>query len=130
MKIKLDIIPGLQGFSSSLMVVPNGNNELDDLGIFLEDFAWYGYKHITPEFYDVLLSQKVAYDEESREMLDFIFDNMVYDTGNIGNYGQIAEKLIWLTSTYNKNLSSFIAGELPQAEKKIENLVNAVQRWE
>ena len=82
-----------------------------------------------PEFYDILLSQKVAYDEESREMLDIVFENRIYDTGNIGNYGGIAESLIWLSDTYNKSLASFIASEVPAAEKKIDNLVRAVERW-
>ncbi len=117
------------GLFLSLMVVPNGNGGLEELGMFLEDFAWYGYKYITPEFYDILLSQKVAYDDESREMLDIIFGSMIYDTGNIGNYGNLAESLIWLTSSYNKNLASFIGSEVPAAQKKIENLIRAVERW-
>ncbi len=124
-----DYISATSGLYLSLMVVPNGNGDLENLGLFLEDYAWYGYRYIMPEFYDVLLSQKVAFDEESREMLDIAFQNRIYDTGNIGNYGNIAESLIWLSSSYNKNLSSFIAAELPAAQRKIENLVRAVERW-
>ena len=62
-------------------------------------------------------------------MLDIVFSRRIFDTGNIGNYGNIAESLIWLSSSYNKNLSSFIAAELPAAQRKIENLVRAVERW-
>ncbi len=124
-----DYISSTSGLFLSLMVVPSGNGELDNLGLFLEDYAWYGYRYIMPEFYNILLSQKVAYDEESREMLDLIFRSRIYDTGNIGNYGNIAESLIWLSASYNKNLSSFIASELPAAEKKIDNLIRAVERW-
>lgn len=124
-----DYISSTSGLFLSLMIVPNGNNDLDNLGLFLEDYAWYGYRYIMPEFYDILLSQKVAYDEESREMLDIVFSSRIFDTGNIGNYGNIAESLIWHSSSYNKNLSSFIASELPAAQKKIDNLISAVKRW-
>ena len=62
-------------------------------------------------------------------MLDIVFSSRIFDTGNIGNYGNIAESLIWHSSSYNKNLSSFIASELPAAQKKIDNLISAVKRW-
>ena len=81
-------------------------------------------------FYNNLLERKIAYDDESAEMLNYIFDHMIYDTGNIGNYARLAEDLIWMTQDYNKGISSFLAGKLTAAKRQVDKMVNAVNKYE
>ncbi len=52
-------------------------------GVITEAMAAYTYKYVIPNYYDVALGTKYVRDTESREMLDIIFDSVVYDFGYI-----------------------------------------------
>ena len=125
-----DYLGSSSGLFTTLVTIPAVVYNLDDLGIFLEEYTWYGYEEIRPVFYNNLLERKIAYDDESAEMLNYIFDHMIYDTGNIGNYARLAEDLIWMTQDYNKGISSFLAGKLTAAKRQVDKMVNAVNKYE
>lgn len=61
---------------ASYTSVPKINEDLEMTGIILEGMAYYSYKLVRPDFFDVLLDGKVARDEESTEMLDYIYENV------------------------------------------------------
>lgn len=61
---------------SSYTSVPKINMDLEKTGIMLEDIAYHSYKMVRPSFFDVLLDGKVARDEESTEMLDYVYENV------------------------------------------------------
>lgn len=61
---------------SSYTSVPKVNQELEMTGIILEDMAYESYKQIRPAFFDVMLDGKIAKDEESTEMLDYMYKNV------------------------------------------------------
>ena len=61
---------------SSYTSVPKVNQDLEMTGIILEDMAYYSYKIVRPDFFDILLDGKVARDEESAEMLDIVYKNL------------------------------------------------------
>lgn len=61
---------------SSYTSIPKVNQELEMTGIILEEMAYESYKKIRPAFFDVLLDGKIAKDEESTEMLDYIYENV------------------------------------------------------
>jgi len=55
----------------------------------LEELAYQGKQLLTPAYYEKTLVGQYTRDEESAEMLDLIFANLVYDVGiyyNIGTY--------------------------------------------
>lgn len=56
-------------------------NKLDMIGIVMESMSALGYTDVIPVYYDIVLKEKFVRDEESREMLDIILGNMVYDLG-------------------------------------------------
>jgi len=67
------------------IAVPVTALDTDMIGMTVELLSYYNEKLVMPVFYDVLLGQKIARDEESIRMLDIIFDNAVYDLGvNLG----------------------------------------------
>ncbi len=69
--------------------VPESVKNLDRTGIVLELLAYKGKEYITPAYYEKTLVGQYTRDEESAEMLDLIFANLVYDMGmnyNIGSY--------------------------------------------
>ena len=69
--------------------VPESVQDLDRTGIVLELLAYKGKEYLTPAYYEKTLVGQYTRDEESAEMLDLIFANLVYDIGmnyNIGGY--------------------------------------------
>lgn len=125
-----DYLGSSSGLFTALVTIPAVVYNLNDLGIFIEEYTWYGYEKIRPIFYENLLERKIAYDEESADMLNYIFDRMVYDTGNIGNYGKLAENLIWMTNSYDSGISSFLAKQLPYAKQQVKKMIDYVERFQ
>ena len=108
------------------ITVPTTVTDTDGMGIFLETYAAESRKRVKPAYYDVLLSGKVARDEESLEMLDIIFGNRTYDIGAIGTYGQLNE-MIYLVMNYDMNLASWVEKRLDKAQKDIDKLVGKIE---
>ena len=108
------------------ITVPTTATEMDTMGNFLEAYAGESHRRVKPAYYDVLLSGKVARDEESLDMLDIIFGNRTYDIGAIGTYGQLNE-LIYLVMTYDMNLTSWVDKRLDKAQKDIDKLVGKIE---
>jgi len=69
--------------------VPESVKDLDRTGVVLELLAYKGQEYLTPAYYEKTLVGQYTRDEESAEMLDLIFANLVYDMGmnyNVGGY--------------------------------------------
>ncbi len=107
--------------------VPTTNTDLEKTGMFMEIFAEDGYKSVRPGFYDSLLQRKVARDDESREMLDFIFGNITYDVGAIFNPNNIVYDVGVQAIQYNSNISSFIASKKDAADQAIEGIMATIR---
>ena len=53
-------------------------------GAVLELLAFYSAETVIPSYYDVILTGKLARDEDTANMLDILFDTICYEVG--GNY--------------------------------------------
>jgi len=51
------------------------------VGAAMELLAWESANEVIPTYFDRVLSGKLARDEEDRDMLELIFDSIVYDNG-------------------------------------------------
>lgn len=69
---------------SGLMSVPNSIRNPEKVGAVLELLSWESANEVIPAFYEVTLSGKLARDEDSKNMLDILFDTISYEIG--GNY--------------------------------------------
>jgi len=119
--------PSTCGIFLTLLVVPKVVENIEWLGTFLEAYAWYGYKYIRPDFYESLLQRKVARDAESLEMLDLIFNNLIYDWGNITNIGGLSLDIIMLQNMYNSNIASYIKRRGDRDQTAINDLIAAIE---
>jgi len=123
-----EYLPSTSGLFLTLLVVPKCSPDLANLGIFLEEYAYYGHQYIRPVFYETLLQRKIARDEESLDMLELVFNNLIYDTGNIGNYGNTSYDIVVnLPSNYNSDVASFIERRREVEETSIAKIVNALR---
>ena len=59
----------------------------------IEAMAYGGRKYITPAYYETTLKYRDLRDDESGEMLDLVFSNVVYDLGVIYEFGGISNMI-------------------------------------
>ncbi len=67
-----------------MMCVPVSIQDPEMVGSVIELLSWESGNEVIPAYYDVTLSGKLARDEDSRNMLDLLFDTIAYEIG--GNY--------------------------------------------
>ena len=110
----------------TLMAIPKTATKDDDraeiLGVTLEALSWISHDTVYPQLYDVVLSGKGTRDEESRQMLNLIFENRVYDIGIIFDFGNFAYTVLNLVNTGGTDVASAYEG----AERTIHSQMDEV----
>lgn len=91
-------------------------------GYMLDAFASEAKNFITPAYIDVNLKWKSLRDNESEEILEYIFDNIVYDIGKAYNFGKVTS----IFSNQAQGHSSDIVSALDGIKATIENDINNV----
>lgn len=76
-------------FVSRPICIPKSNTELEMTGAVLEVMSRESADTVKTAYYDKLLHGKLTRDNESSEMLDIIFGNILYDIGSTFNWGGI-----------------------------------------
>ena len=61
---------------------------------------------LTPAYYEVNLLGRDVRDDESEEMLDIIFDNILYDAGEAYDFGQMGTVLATLVQNRSADITS------------------------
>ena len=112
----------------TVSVVPVTNTDLENTGIIMEEMAYQGYKNIRPAFYDILLEGKIARDDESLDMLDYIFKNVVYDVGAMWNIGAFSWEFVSISQEYNLNVASFIEARKEQVQSDINKITEELTK--
>jgi len=101
------------------------------VGTVLEALAYFGWRDVMPEYYEVALKTKSARDNESAEMLDIIFSSVTYDFTNIyaGAFDQQSSPSLLLRTTIysNKELASTWASFAELHESTMEKLVDSLK---
>ncbi|MCL1859884.1 MAG: hypothetical protein FWF92_11715 [Oscillospiraceae bacterium] len=122
--------PHTAGNYHPVLSVPKTNVDLENTGILLEAMSYEGMKTIKPAFYESLLKTKTARDDESAEMIDYIFGNLNYDIGNMYNFGEIVGKFGYgMSANDNKrvNIVSTIDKNVNVWQKAIDDIVAAIE---
>ena len=89
-------------------VIPTSleKEEAEFSAFMLDVMAFGGMKHITPAYYETTLKYRDLRDNESGEMLDLVFSNVVYDLGIIYDFGKIGGLIETLMKTNSTNIAS------------------------
>ncbi|MBQ7921606.1 MAG: extracellular solute-binding protein, partial [Clostridia bacterium] len=66
---------------ADVMGISNGIKNPEMVGAVLEFLSWDSKNEVFPTYYDVLLKTRYASDMETREMMNIIFDSIVYEIG-------------------------------------------------
>ena len=92
-------------------------------GYILEELSAESHYTLIPAYYDTVLSQKFARDEDSVEMLDIIFETRVSDLGCLYNFGDVYNRIKTMGEKGDTGLQSFAEKIRPKVESAIAKLI-------
>jgi len=127
-KNQSNYLPSTCGIFLTIACVPTSNLDIENTSLFMEAFAQEGSKTVVPAFYDTILKNKMARDVESEEMLDYIFGNITFDTGNLFNFGSFTVDLCNMSQRSDTNIASFIEKNKPVMETAIKNILDEIAK--
>lgn len=112
----------------SAVGIPAHTADKEMSAIVLEALSWESYYSVYPIFYETLLLNRAARDEQSKEMLKIIFSTRSYDPGQYwdstsGLHG--GSGLLRLSETGNSDIASIWA----KHESKVQESIDRVNNW-
>lgn len=116
-------ITTLSPFVSRFVGFPITCSDTDFIGTVFDVMSRYGTDTIMKAYYDVLLTGKVARDEESVSMLDMIFDSVVLDIGATYNWANCWFTYQQYISGRKENWASTWKAIEKAAQKSLEKTV-------
>ena len=112
-------------YISQFICVPVVQNDISRIATVTEALGYYGEQIVKPAYYDVSLKGQAARDAESLDMLDIIFENLVYDIGYYYQVGPYNKQLIYMLRESDSNFASRYEAYRPAAETQISNINKA-----
>ena len=113
------------GWCVNVVSIPTTNANPDDAGFLLEAMAADSLNNLTPAYFDVVLTDKYARDEQSVRMLDLILDSVVMDKANIFSWAYIESTVA--EAIYKSNVAaSTMEKRAASLEKAITKTVDAI----
>ena len=108
--------------------VPITAKDKDCCGAVLETMAHFSSETLVPAYYEKLLGGKFTRDADSVEMLDIIFDSLVFDIGFCyDNFISCYASLGRLLNQGSTDLASYTAENLEAYEKHYRDLFDSVE---
>lgn len=111
---------------SSTIVIPKNisNDFLKLLSSVLEDMAYYSYEYVKPAYYDTVITYRSVRNENSYEMMSYIFENFNIDFGLImtdtfGFDAEVRNKIM----ANDANFSSYLSGYTSLWKMAIDDIV-------
>ena len=115
------------------MIIPSSIRNKDMVGDVLELMSFYSSTLVLNKYYDEVLQLRVSEAPDDRDMVELIYDTVVFDPGIAfldGNNG--LANLVYITCfgirENNPNIASYYQKNYKIAEKGLNNLIRKVQR--
>lgn len=112
--------------TSSLLSVPATVSNPERTGILLEALAAESKYTLQEAYYDVALKTKFARDDESSEMLDLIFDNRVFELGDLINPGGIRDLVLTAAANRSGSIASLYAKMEKPASRELQRVIDTI----
>lgn len=124
-------------YSNNLISVPYHAEDTDRTGVIIEALSAESYYSVNPEFYDKVLDNKIARDDETKKMLDIIFDSRLYDLGEFYGLAYFSDKIRGVTGhsyeltgiAKTSDIASFYETYRPLLEAALKDLIRVVDDW-
>lgn len=115
-------------FASTVFGVPAISGNSNFVGFMLEVLSGYSTETTLKAFYEVSCKIKYTYDTTSAEMLDLIFNNIVYDLGVMYDWGGIYSRLLYKimdnkSNTYVSDFASIESKAITAMQKTVDEIL-------
>ena len=108
--------------------IPDCAADPDFSGFMIEVLSWQASTTTFPTYYETVCKIKKSYDAVCAEMLDLVFDGLIFDFGLMyGNYINLKSKILMESIYTTQDITGLYDGVQTSTESKIQNLFNAVE---
>lgn len=121
-----EYISSVNPYVCPIIVIPTTNEDSEETGYFIEAISAKSHEVVYPAYCEVLLKDRLTQDNESRGMLNIIFNNRIFDLGQIYDCSNVSGTLIYKTMTYDRDVSSYYAGVKRAVGRAIETMNNNI----
>lgn len=112
-------------YNSACLGIPITNRNPDEVAFALQAICSASTDTLRKTFYDVVLNGVTVRDEESKDMLDIIFGNRVFDLGFTYSWGGIGSIYTKLLAMKSGNLASAYKAIEKPAQKAIDKAIES-----
>lgn len=116
--------------SASVMGVPISCGDAEFTAFLLEAISAESYYTVYPTFYDVIMMGRYTRDQQSRDMLEIIFDTRTFDIGTIFGLGGVYDQLVTYAATGADNYGSLLASNVSRLDQSIEQFNDLIDQWQ
>ena len=103
--------------------VTNTGDKLEMTGNAMEMMAYISQTSVGEQMYNVTLQEKVSRDENSKQMLDIIYEDIIFDLNGIHNFGNSGNTLRSCAIGRDENFMSKYASLKTKAETELNKLI-------
>ncbi|OGO89979.1 MAG: hypothetical protein A2Y17_07665 [Clostridiales bacterium GWF2_38_85] len=107
--------------------IPTTNQNPELAGIVLSAMGEASEKTLNYAYYDVMLKQRKVEDTESRDMLDIIFNNRVYDLSIAFNWGGLSSIIDVSVKDGQNTFQSTLDANLDKIQTAIDSTINSLK---
>ena len=109
-------------YHNQYVAVPYFIEDPDRTGMLLEIFAYKGKQSVTPAFYDLQLIGRDTRDNESEQMLDIIYGNMIFDPGLVYRISGMADTFNKVRTQRVNSFASNYEASVSSAQKDVNGI--------
>lgn len=115
------------GGHHSVMAIPKTVKDTEFVGRMIEALSAESWKTVTPTLYEIALRTRYLRDSESKEIMDIIINNVVFDFGYVYNTGfsYVVENMM---SEGNNNFQSYYTKNFTNARYKLKQVLKAFDK--
>ena len=125
-----DYFSHISPFVSRVIAVPISCQNIEMVGAVIDAMSRESTNTVVPAYFDNLLNNKIARDEESIEMLKLIFDSVVYDIGSIFNWGNLWIMHQQFMDTKSRDYVSFLEKNMGAIQAALDATVEEMVKYD
>ncbi len=105
---------------SAPLIIPTTVPELHKTALITEAIGYESMFILKPSFYEVFLDEKILRDEQSKKMIDILFDSKIYSLDYMCGITGLAGTISTIVQSGKDNLASKTASIQKSAQKKLD----------
>jgi len=122
-----DYLTAMSPWASRFVAIPTTCREAEMVGAIIDAMSRESVNTVMPAYYDNLLHNKIARDEESIEMLKMIFSTVVYDLGSVYDWNGMWGLQARFIEREKRDYVSYYEKSIDKIQQAIEKTVEQMQ---